>query len=362
VPRVLFAIGGLQMGGSERQLVELLTRAHPTQISATVVTWDAAHPTHARRLADAGIPHVSLGRLPSRRALRPPVVMARLGQIVRRVRPHAVYPWLDQAAALLVPVARAHGIPALVGRRNTCGAAVEQGNPLAAAIIQRIERMATLVTANSEAVVEAALQRGVSSDRLRLIRNGHVSQPPLPQPGEPPVTIGYVAAFRPEKGHRRFVSTIEQLRSDVPWRVDLAGSGSLQPAVAREIDRAGLGDRVQFVGAVEDIRSFWAERSIAALFSDYEGSPNALIEAAFAGRALVGTDVGGTREVVQPEGGVLVPLDDPSAAARALQSVIESAGERARYGRAAHQQAEQRFSMDRFVQGHMGAIREALAA
>ncbi len=361
VPRVLFAIGGLQIGGSEGQLVELLTRIHPERVEATVVTWDSdAHPDHERRLQEAGVSHLHLGNLSGPRILRPPAAVSRLARIVRALRPHAVYPWLEQAAALLTPVARAHRIPVVVARRNTCGAGVEQGNPLAAIAIRSIERTATLVTGNSLAVIDAARRRGIPVERLRLVPNGHPDDAPLPFPANGPVAIGYVAGFRREKGHLRLLDALGALRTRIEWRVDLAGDGPLMSTVAREVDRRGLAERVRFVGAIRDVRAFWAERSIAMLLSDYEGSPNALIEAAFAGRPLLGTNVAGIPEVVAPSGGMLVPRHDASATAAALARLLEDDELRRRLGADAHRQALERFDVGRFVEGHLGAILEAL--
>ena len=363
VPRVLFAIGGLQMGGSERQLVELLTRIHPGRVEATVVTWDpVAHPDHEQRLRDTGVSHLHVGELPRRRILRPPAAMRSLARIVRALRPDVVYPWLEQAAALLTPVARAHGIPVVIARRNTCGAGVEQRNPLSAIAIRSIERTATLVTGNSLAVIDAARRRSIPAERLRVVRNGHAPELPLPLPLNGPVVIGYVAGFRREKGHLRLVDALAALRTEIEWRVDLAGDGPLMSTVTREVGRHGLAEHVRFVGAIRDVRAFWAERSIAMLLSDYEGSPNALIEAAFAGRPLLGTNVAGIPEVIAPAGGYLVPRDSPTQTAWALARLIEDRRLRQNLGSGAHRQATARFSMEAFVAGHVAAIHEALVA
>ena len=124
--------------------------------------------------------------------------------------------------------------------------------------------------------------------------------------------------------------------------------------------RAGLEERVRFVGPVDDIHQFWRQRAIAVLLSDHEGSPNALIEAALAGRPIVATNVGGTPEVVGANGGFLVPLDDPATAARLLARLIEHDDERDELGQQARRQALERFSLANFVSGHLAALKHAL--
>jgi glycosyltransferase involved in cell wall biosynthesis len=116
---------------------------------------------------------------------------------------------------------------------------------------------------------------------------------------------------------------------------------------------------VRFTGGFSDARAFWAERHVGVLLSDHEGLPNALIEAAMAGRPVVGTDVGGMPEVVGP-GGFVVGADDPAATGAALAQLIDDAALRTRLGAAAHRHAAERFSMAQFVAGHHSAIMEAM--
>ena len=76
-----------------------------------------------------------------------------------------------------------------------------------------------------------------------------------------------------------------------------------------------------------------------------EGVPRSLIEAAASGRPIVTTDAPGCRDLVRDHReGVLVPLRDVEAAARALVELAADAGLRARLGRAAHARFIERFT------------------
>jgi glycosyltransferase involved in cell wall biosynthesis len=292
--------------------------------------------------------------------LRAGADLAWVESIVRQVRPDLIYAWLEHAALYLAPIARLHRLPFVVARRNVCGATAERF-PHARIAIRAAERSAILVTANSQASVAEARRRGIAQSRLVLVNNGHVNADPLPFPPEPPVQIGYLAAFRPEKGHSRFLSVLEHLQSPQPWEVNLAGQGSLVEAIKAEAYSRRLFGRVRFVGSVDDARAFWAAQHIAVLLSDSEGSPNALIEAAFAGRPIVATAAGGTPEVVAPNGGIVVRVDDELGARDAIQALLDDPALRARLGNSAYEQASQRFAMTAFVTGHVEVIHKALA-
>jgi glycosyltransferase involved in cell wall biosynthesis len=360
-PRVLFAIGSLTAGGSENQLTEFLARAHPDHLHAILVTWRAPEPELAneQRLMRVGVERHYLGFARMPRGLRMAVTWCKSAVLVRRLRPDLVYCWLERSSLFFCPAARAQGIPVVVARRNVSGARMERLAPVSW-VIRRVERMATLVTGNSQAVVATAIERGILPGRLRMVPNGHPSMPALAAPESAPVALGCVARFRPEKGHLRLVNVLSRIDPKLSWRIDLAGDGPLLETVRREAQLRGLADRVRFVGAIADVRAFWRDHHIAILMSDAEGSPNALIEAAMAGRPIIGTDVAGIREVVAPAGGVLVPLDDPDASAAAVQRLIETPALRDQLGAGAYAQASERYSMERFVDGHLAVIHEAL--
>jgi glycosyltransferase involved in cell wall biosynthesis len=359
-PRVLFVIGSLEPGGSEGQLVSLLERAHGTRIDAALVALvPAADLRHTRRVERLGLPFRILGPQ-SNRALRLAGSVRALAGVLRAFRPDLVYPWLEQSALLAAPMARAFGTPVAIARRNVSGPYAERPAPVVAAI-HAAERLAVLATANSEAVAAETVRRGIPPERVRVVRNGQVPPPATPLPSSDVVVLGYLARMRPEKGHLRFLQALASLRTDVPWRADLAGDGQLRDEVEATIGLLRLGDRVRLVGPVDDPTAFWRERDVAVLLSDHEGSPNALIEAALVGRPIVATDVGGVPEIVDASVGLLADPDDPGAIAAALARMIEDPALRERMGAAARALAGERYGMDAFVDGQCAAIDEALA-
>jgi glycosyltransferase involved in cell wall biosynthesis len=360
LPRVVFTIGGLLRGGSEIQLVNLLERLHGTRLDAKLVTLSpAADPALLDRLGAAGVEIDFLSPDETSRPRRMVASGAGLAAVFLRHRPGAAYAWLEEAALVTAPFAKLTRTPLVVARRNVNGAYAGRRNAVVRAI-HRAERAADVVTVNSRAVGEESLARGVGRSRIRLVANGHAVLPALPPPAGTDVALGYVARFRPEKGHGRLLEALSRVRTAVPWHVDLAGSGPLQAQIEDEVRRRGLQARVRFVGELEDPRSFWADRHVAALLSDHEGSPNALIEAAMSGRPMVATAVGGVPDVVASESGTLVGTHDPEATAAALVRFIEDADLRRRAGEAAHRHAVEQFSMDRSVEGHWAALAEVL--
>ena len=78
----------------------------------------------------------------------------------------------------------------------------------------------------------------------------------------------------------------------------LIGEGPLRPDLAALIAELGLGGVVVLAGAAPDARNVVGAFDVAVQASESEGLPNAVLEAAAAGVAIVATDVGGTREIL----------------------------------------------------------------
>lgn len=356
VPRLMLAIGTLGDGGSERQITEFAVRVPRDRYEPVVVAnlGDDGLTRHAQTILDAGIPLFTVREGEGGAVHRATRLGRQYAGAVRAVRPDVVYAWLDETGAFLAPICRARRIPCLVARRNIMGSRLEHQYPRLRPLLLKAEQQALLVTANSGAVARMCVTRGFSPSRVLVTPNGHETVQPLPPPPEGPITFGYVARFRREKGHHRLLDALERMpRGD--WRVDLAGDGPLQPEIEQRISRLGLDDRVRLLGVVADVREFWRSRHIGLLLSDTEGLPNAVLEAAYAGRPVVATRAGGTPEVVG-DGGILVPLDDPDQTAAAMHSLVVSEPDRRRLGESIWRHVSETFSMTRMVDAHLEAI------
>jgi len=198
---------------------------------------------------------------------------------------------------------------------------------------------------------DALLSLGITADHIALIPGSGVDvnrlQPMTEPPGTP--TVAFVGRLLEDKGIRPLVAAIRQLQ-DRGTAINLLIAGDMDPAnpssvKTSELDEWTKSPGIAWTGHVNDIEAIWAKSHIAALPSQREGLPKALLEAAACGRPMVATDVPGCREVViADKTGLLVPLDDGNALADAIATLAASASLRARYGAAARILAVEKFS------------------
>jgi glycosyltransferase involved in cell wall biosynthesis len=112
---------------------------------------------------------------------------------------------------------------------------------------------------------------------------------------------------------------------------------------------------VEWWGHRDDMCAVYSGADIVCLPSYREGLPTVLLEGAACGCALVATDVPGCREVVQNEQtGLLVPLRNAEALARALSVLVRNADMRLRLAQAASRKVREEFSVERVQRETLG--------
>jgi glycosyltransferase involved in cell wall biosynthesis len=175
--------------------------------------------------------------------------------------------------------------------------------------------------------------------------------PPSAEPAVPPVRVAVVSRIIRPKGIVEAVEAVRRARA-AGASVELHLFGDPDPANRRSIAQATVAQwakepGVTWHGRVSDVARVWREHHIAMLLSYREGLPRSLVEAAAAGRPIVATDVAGCREVVRDgEEGLLVPLGDSDAAARALIRLAADPALRRRMGAAANVRFRERFTAE----------------
>lgn len=142
----------------------------------------------------------------------------------------------------------------------------------------------------------------------------------------------------------------------------VVGDGELRAELEARSTTLGLERRVHFTGWWHDVPSLMADLDVVALSSRNEGTPVALIEAGACARAVVATDVGGVRSVVE-DGvtGLVVPQQDPPALAGAISALLADPARRAAMG-AAGRIASARFDQDRLVEDIRALYDEVLTS
>jgi glycosyltransferase involved in cell wall biosynthesis len=129
--------------------------------------------------------------------------------------------------------------------------------------------------------------------------------------------VGYVARFASHKGHMYFLSTMVELGrlTDRTLKVCFVGDGPTRRAVESAAQRLGLNDHVVFAGVIPNTEKLYPAFDCSALLSEYEGMPNAVVEAMAHGLPVVANSVGNIAELFAGEAGILNQSREPKQTA-----------------------------------------------
>jgi glycosyltransferase involved in cell wall biosynthesis len=167
--------------------------------------------------------------------------------------------------------------------------------------------------------------------------------------------IVYACRICEVKQPRVFAKTLAALRDrNHPFIALVIGDGPDMPSLKAIVERERLGPHVRILGSQpnEITRELMAAADVAFLPSRSEGIAISLYEALAEGVPVVAADVGGQRELVTPDVGILVERDDDENVeveryAEALSNLLTDRMRRRQMGQAGREKILSSFTLDR---------------
>lgn len=360
-----FVTASLDIGGSERQMVNLATRLPRDRFAPEFVLLTGRGPL-ADVVTGANIPIHTLswhqGDVRYHR-LRRVGDVARYIALMRRRRFDIVDAWLFHAYALVAATRDATATPVVVAGRRSLSDFKDGFNLINRTLDLVARRRADAIVANGEAVRSDVVRReGLAPERIDVIRNGIAPVADMSVEarrivrsrwgfGPDNVVVGTVANYKEGKGLEAIIDIAARARQDVPGlRFVLVGEGPHRQTLKTMIADRGLTRHVILHGHAADARALYGAFDIGLQASISEGLPNAVLEASAAGLPIVATDAGSTAEIVlDGVTGFVVPVSDESAMFDRLGQLAISPELRAALGAAGRERTAAVFGMDRFV-------------
>ena len=135
-----------------------------------------------------------------------------------------------------------------------------------------------------------------------------------------------VARLVPIKNVQLLVEAMALVRQRVrDAHLLIVGDGPERERIRTRAVALGISDALTLVGSLpqRETPSYYRAADVFALSSDFDNSPNAVLEAMASGLPVVATDVGGVREFIPDDaGGAVVPHRDPAALASAIERYL----------------------------------------
>ncbi len=142
----------------------------------------------------------------------------------------------------------------------------------------------------------------------------------------------------------------------------IAGDGPLLGELQRLAETMHVHDAVEFQGRLprDEAYRLLAQADAVVISSRWEGFCNAMVEAMFAGKPIIATDIAVLQEVLSRDCGLFFNVGQHTELAGRLLEMHDDAALRARLGEAARQRAEKMFSIDACAQNYSQCYREII--
>lgn len=379
-PRVLHLITSFEIGGTERQAVELLKRLDAERYDVRLAVIRNQGPFYKEIESRFSIvPEFPLTSFYNANAVKQ---LARLRRLMVQDKIDILHAHDFYAGLLGAAAARLAGVRVIACQRHL---------KLSDRAVHRwgtriIHALAHRVLVNSEAIRDYIIAEGTTRpDKIVVIKNGVRSiEDATAEKSESASSslmrdesaairlrreahqklcgelglntdtklVGMVARLQAVKGHRYFIEAAAQVaRDETRTHFVLVGDGSLRSEIENQIARFDLANRVHLLGDRSDVSQLVSAFDLMALASLHEGLPNAVMEAMAAGVPVVATAVGGTKElIIDGKTGYLVPPADAEALSERIAFALKNDEERTAISARAREFVIARFGIERMIE------------
>lgn len=359
--KIVHFITGLQLGGAEMVLLQLVEGMDQSRFSNHVVSLDSDGPLK-ERLEGAGATVTCLGG-----NLRSPATLMKVRRITRSERPHLVQTWMYHGDLF-------GGLGAKIGGSAPIVWGIHAG-PLPPPGEKRLMKLGirglgflsrwvpTRVVCCSRSSLEVHARNGYDRKRMLVIPNGFplrsmvavdsISVRESVGVAADAKVVGRFGRWHVQKDLRTMLRAFKELSGDPHLFLVGSGMDSGNSDLWAMIQGLGLTGRVQLFGEVGDPAPYYMACDVVVSSSGFgEAMPLVLGEAMSLGVPVVTTDVGDSGELVGSDSRV-VPPANPVALASAIQRVLDlPSSERRSMGAGDQRRVQERFSIRKMVEAY----------
>ena len=230
-------------------------------------------------------------------------------------------------------------------------------------VLSKVDAVVALSNAERDFLTR---RRGLRPEHVAVIPNGISTTvfDRVPDPLEPNSDLLFVGQLHEFKGLDYLLDALPTVRTACP-RVKLRvvyQTGALLGLYRMHAARLGLDSCLEFAGAktAASLAQLYSTAAIVVSPSLGECLSTVVLEAMCCGAPVIATDVGGIREQLDDDTGVIVPPRDSAALAHAISALLANPERRRQLGQAARRKVHAQFSVRQMIDRHVRLYEELL--
>lgn len=378
MPKILYTIGTLGLGGAESQLVTLIRGLIKKDYHCEIFSLESDGPLrHALEALQIQIHDGGYNStLPKwKRLLQLIRAEYRLWNLARRTSPDVLHAYLPLTNFMGAIAGNLSGIHTVITSRRALGTHQDR-HKLWKAFDIISNRLSDIIIVNSFAVRNDTISRDKADpEKIINIPNGldgesfnisTTNRRNLRQKfGLNASDIGLITVGNliPYKGHSDLLNAMPSIIKLYPnIRCYIAGEDR---GIRKELDnlahKLGIARNIIFLGQRRDIPELLMAMDIFVLPSHEEGFSNALLEAMASGLAIIATDVGGNNEALDKGRlGILTPPKCPDAIASAVIKLLSDDTRLRQLGQLCKITVNNKYSVSNMVDAHISLYTQSM--
>ena len=308
-------------GGAERVIAQLANYFTEKDISCRIITTEngeVMYPLHEK------IDIVAIGKKSNNKVIDRILRYKTIRIVVQKNKPDVVLTMPEDTGIYAILALIGTGIPVYVSERN---------NPWVMPDV-KITRLLRKVAYPFAQGIIFQTQMAKSFFPQYIQKKGVVLQNPvdatrIPEPyiGERKKVFSAVGRLEPQKNFPMLIRAFSEFhKREKDYKLVIYGEGRERINIENLIKELHLENSVSLPGRNKDVLNCINDCAAFILSSDYEGMPNALIEAMCMGMPVISTDCpsGGPRDIIENEkNGLLIPVNDELRMTQAMFNIIK---------------------------------------
>jgi glycosyltransferase involved in cell wall biosynthesis len=352
--KILHLISGLEVGGTETQLLRILPELQKYHENAVCCV--RGHGPIGFELEKKSIPVYYLDF----KGFLDLLIIKRFYSVIKEFRPNILTTYLIHADLYGRIFGRLFGIKKIVSSKR---GALLQWEWLA-----KFDRMTKFMVSRYLVQTKTAREEwmgrlGLSKDNFTIIPNGIDTKLFSPNINKPDKLRGLdinpesfvitcVARLRRGKGHKFLLESFENIfKKHKNTTLLLVGDGEREEELRKQIKNYTSKNNIFFLGNRNDIPEILAISDIFVLPTEAEGMSNAIIEAMAAGIPIITTDIPENKELIKnSEMGILIPTQDIKEIQKNSSLLLNNADLRKRLGGNARSEIKKHYDINVVVE------------
>ncbi len=350
-PKLLHVIDSLNMGGTEKQCVELVRRIDQEKFTVCLATFNKNGPL-LDEITASGIPlkefEISGGFYHPKSLIQ----IFKLASFMRKAGFDIVQTYGFYSTVPGVIAAKLARVPVIIAAKRELSEMLSRRKMN---LEKFLWNFCAAIVVNADRIKEHLRDyEGMTKKKIITIYNGvDLNGYPDVRRDEylsRPDTVGMVANFRDQKDHQTFLEAASLVLREKPGvRFFLVGTGPLEEEMKKYAKDLGIGRSVTFHGRKigRELYEIVNQFTISVLVATNEGTPNAVLEAMALALPVVANPSGGIPEAVEDSvTGFLVPYKKPEILKNKLLYLIQHKEAARRMGETGRKKAEEKYNYD----------------